>query len=123
LSWTGYTHQWRTCNPAYAKFCMASCETVADRRLALRLGYRNFCVRLPEKGIDRGGFVCPPSAESGWRPTCDHCKACSGPKNGLRNASPVIVVHGLQWKIDRYRDTLADLAPDRNAGRRPLPLV
>jgi hypothetical protein len=32
--WTGYTHQFRTCNPGYARYCMASCETLADRQLA-----------------------------------------------------------------------------------------
>jgi hypothetical protein len=63
--WTGYTHQFRTCDPGYARYCMASCETVADRHLALRLGYRTFRVRLPEQPLDAGEFVCPASEEGG----------------------------------------------------------
>src|SRR5262249_1361066 len=59
--------QFRTCDPGYARYCMASCETVADRRLATHLGYRTFRVRLPEQPLDEGGFVCPAS-EAGSSP-------------------------------------------------------
>ena len=67
-----------------------------------------------EQPIDAGEFVCPASAEAGKRKTCAECKACSGAKLGGRNASPVIVVHGLDWKTKKYRDTLDNLPPDRN---------
>jgi hypothetical protein len=106
-SWTGYTHAWRTCDADYARFCMASCETIDDRRQALALGYRTFRVRLPEQSLEKGEFVCPASEEAGWQRTCEHCRACSGSKAGGRNVSPVIVVHGLGWKLSRYRETLA----------------
>jgi hypothetical protein len=106
--WTGYTHQWRTCDPAYARYCMASVEKAEDRNLALRKGYRTFRVRLPEQPIDKGEFICPASAEAGKRRTCADCKACSGSKPGGRNVSPVIIVHGLDWKVAKYRDILKD---------------
>jgi hypothetical protein len=121
-SWTGYTHQWRTCDRRFAQFCMASCETVEDRRLALEMGYRTFRVRLPEEPVDDGEFVCPASEEAGKRRTCAECKACSGSKSGGANVSPVIIVHGLAWKVTRYRQTLDNLRPDRN-GRIGLPLI
>jgi hypothetical protein len=112
--WTGYTHQFRVCDRGYARYCMASCETVEDRRLALSLGYRTFRVRLPEQPLDEGEFVCPASAEGGFRRTCEDCRACAGARAGVRNASPAIVVHGLAWKAAKYRATLAQLRPDRN---------
>jgi hypothetical protein len=107
--WTGYTHQWKSCDRAYARFCMASCETVEDRRLALKLGYRTFRVRLPEEPVEDGEFICPASEEAGRRLTCEACKACSGTKAGRRNASPVIIVHGLAWKVTKYRDRRVSL--------------
>ena len=112
--WTAYTHQWRTCDRGYARYCMASCETVEDRQAAMSLGYRTFRVRLAEQPIDAGEFVCPASAEAGKRKTCAECKACSGAKLGGRNVSPVIIVHGLDWKTKKYRGTLDNLPPDRN---------
>jgi hypothetical protein len=104
--WTGYTHAWRTCDPKYKAFCMASCETVADRREALSMGYRTFRVRLPEGAIDSGEFLCPASQEAGKRRTCAECKACSGARPGGRNVSPVIIVHGLAWKVSKFRDLM-----------------
>ena len=114
--WTGYTHQFRTCNPGYARYCMASCETVADRRLALRLGYRTFRVRLPEQPLDEGEFVCPASEEGGQRLTCAACRACAG-KGGGRDASPCIVIHEspcVPYKLRLYRDFLARRPPERS---------
>lgn len=104
--WTGYTHQWRECSPEYASYCMASCETPEDREKALAKGYRTFRVRLASQPVEKGEFVCPASAEAGKKKTCAECKACSGQKDGGRNASPVIVVHGLAWKVTRYEETL-----------------
>jgi len=113
-NWTGYTHQWRTCDRRYARVCMASCETVEDRRAAKALGYRTFRVRLPEEALDEGEFVCPASEEAGHRLTCETCKACSGAKGGGRNASPVIVVHGHNWKARAYREVMGRLGAGRD---------
>lgn len=116
--WTGYTHQWRSINPAYAKYCMASCETVQDRRLAQAIGYRTFRVRLSEETLDRGEFVCPASAEGDKRLTCAQCKACSGAKESASAASPCIILHespvthGYKERI--YRNMLASLPAERN---------
>jgi hypothetical protein len=110
--WTGYTHQWRSCAPAYAKYCMASCETVQDRRLAMAIGYRTFRVRLPEETLDRGEFVCPASAEANKRLTCAECKACSGAKDSAAAVSPCIILHespiARGYKERIYRNMLAE---------------
>lgn len=108
---TGYTHQWRVCDPAYAKYVMASCETVEDRQAAMGRGYRTFRVRLADQPLDQGEIVCPASAEAGKRRKCETCKACSGAGGGH---SPVIIVHGLSWKADKFRRTLDNLPSDRN---------
>jgi hypothetical protein len=104
--WTGYTHAWRTCDPGYARFCMASVESVEARREALAKGYRTFRVRLPEQPVDEGEFICPASEEAGKRRTCAECKACSGARPGGQAVSPVIIVHGLDWKVSKFRDLL-----------------
>jgi hypothetical protein len=114
--WTGSTHQFRTCDRGYTRYCMASCETIADRRFALRLGYRTFRVRLPEQPLDAGEFVCPASDEGGNRLTCAECRACSGAK-GTDNASPCIIVHEsptVPYKVRLYRTFLDRLPPERS---------
>jgi hypothetical protein len=93
-SYTGYTHQWQTCDPGYARFCMASVETPAQRLAAIELGYRTFRVRLPDQPLEPGEFVCAASEEAGRRLTCEQCRACSGSKSGDRNATPAIFFHG-----------------------------
>lgn len=100
--WTGYTHQWRKCDKAYAKYCMASCESVAHREEAMAMGYRTFRTRMANEPVSKGEFICPASGEGGKRLSCIDCKACSGAKNGGANASPTIIVHGLAWKIQKY---------------------
>jgi hypothetical protein len=110
--WTGYTHQWRTCEAGFARLCMASVETPAQRLEALEKGYRTFRVRLPEQPIEQGEFVCPASEEAGKRLTCMECKACSGAKVGGKNATPVIIFHGpniaANWKLRLYRQAVAE---------------
>jgi hypothetical protein len=110
--WTGYTHQWRTCETGYARFCMASVETPAQRLEALEKGYRTFRVRLPEQPIEQGEVICPASEEAGRRLTCEECGACSGAKAGGRNVTPVIYFHGpniaANWKLRLYRQAVAE---------------
>lgn len=124
--WTGYTHQWRTCHPGLARYCMASVETANQAREAWAKGWRTFRVRLEEQPVEHGEFVCPASKEGGYRKTCEECGACSGTKTGGRNASPVIVVHGSEaggyWKQRQYVQTMARLHAEEAAARRLFPL-
>jgi hypothetical protein len=126
--WTGYTHQWRRCSPAYSRFCMASVETPRQREEAMAKGYRTFRVRLAHQPILPGEFVCPASPEGGHRLTCEQCKACSGAKAHDSNASPAIIVHGSEigggWKRRIYERTMARLEmQESQAGRIPLMTV
>jgi hypothetical protein len=90
---TGYTHQWRQCDPAFAEFCMASTDSVAERREARLKGYRTFHVRALGTDKGKGEIVCPASAEAGKRTVCASCLQCGGTGNG-RTADITIVAHG-----------------------------
>jgi hypothetical protein len=111
--WTGYTHQWRTCDPVFAQWCMASCDSPADRVAARMLGYRTFRVTTHDAREDRrqNEVVCPASAEMGHRTTCDRCRACSG-TTGTAEHDVVITIHGIGAKRAR-KNVLAPVATAR----------
>lgn len=86
---TGYTHQWRTCDPRFALLCMASTDTLAEKAEAEAMGWRTFTV-LPVGAPDPAGAVhCPASAEMGKLTDCDHCQACGGWSAKAR--APVVI--------------------------------
>lgn len=92
--WTGYTHQWKTIDPAWAKLCMASADSEEDMRKAHLLGYRTFRVtQEPFQNIRGVETVCPASEEAGRKTTCIECKACMG-TSGKARASIQIAAHG-----------------------------
>ena len=97
--WTGYTHQWRDCNPNYADWCMASCDSEADRREARALGYRTYRTTAHNAFANRlaGEVVCPASHEAGQKTTCDQCRLCSGTRGQERNTDVVITLHGFAF--------------------------
>lgn len=90
---TGYTHQWRTADTRFARYCMASADTADEGREARKLGYRNFIVRPVGSAKPRGAVVCPASEEAGKRVTCADCLQCGGTDNG-RKADITIMAHG-----------------------------
>lgn len=89
------THQWRDCNPAYAAFCMASCESEAEVAEAEALGYRCFHV-TPENLDIQNHVLCPASDEAGKKTTCDSCGLCAGNYSDRSARIPHvrITVHG-----------------------------
>lgn len=92
---TGYTHQWRLCDPALRTLCMASADSVADAAEAQRAGWRTFRVAQPcDPGKTRqlAEVVCPASAEAGKKLTCSQCMACGGADG--RRGNIVINAHG-----------------------------
>lgn len=105
----GFTHQWRSADRRLADLCMASVESVEDRRRAASLGYRTFRIRLPGQPLDAGQFVCPASDEARWRRTCEACMACSGSRIGVKRASPVIFPHGTTGKAERCGEVIRGL--------------
>ena len=102
-SWTGYTHQWKRGPRGLRKFCMASCDTLAEKEEAQALGWRTFRVRQEHDPIQRDEFVCPASNEAGKRLQCATCMACCGVLRSPQAVSPTIVLHGLDWKLKLFQ--------------------
>jgi hypothetical protein len=88
---TGYTHQWRRF-PELAAWCMASCDTLADRLQARMLGFRTFRVRADTDPIADREIACPASAEMGKRTSCFDCKLCGGTRVKAKDIT--IIAHG-----------------------------
>jgi hypothetical protein len=93
---TGYTHQWRTIDPSWSAYVMASADTAADRAAANGLGYRTFRVRPAEDPIGTREITCPASDEAGKRTTCDRCALCGGNAGRLAGLKDItIAAHGV----------------------------
>lgn len=91
---TGYTHQWRTANPAFRVLVMASVDSFAEGLEARAAGWRTFRIRTEAEPLQaKAEFVCPASAEAGYRTDCATCRACGG-LDAKAKASPVIIAHG-----------------------------
>lgn len=92
-SWTGYSHQWRSCDPAFKALVMASADSEAEAVMARATGWRTFRVRAADEPLSPREFVCPASDEAGKRTDCASCRACGGTMAKAK-ASPVIIAHG-----------------------------
>ena len=90
---TGYTHQWRACDPRMASVCMASCDSIEEYVAARRNGWRGFVVRELGAAKPKGLVQCPATAGADNKVTCITCMQCGGTGNG-RTASISIEVHG-----------------------------
>lgn len=101
--WTGYTHQWRKCDPALKEYCMASVETPAQQAKARAKGWKTFRVRNDDEALEPHEFVCPASEEAGKRMKCEDCLACDGGTWNGKQVTPVIKVHGSAYKPRRFR--------------------
>jgi hypothetical protein len=89
--WTGYTHQWRTIDPSWARYVMASTDSMAERWAAEAMGYRSFRVGAEP---EYGEVICPASEEAGRKVQCIACKACMG-TSGKARAPITIAPHGV----------------------------
>lgn len=94
---TGYTHQWRNCDPKMSRYCMASCDTLADIPLAASKGYRVFYVQPKVvKPIRSVGAIkmahCPASKELGKVTTCKNCMVCGGNRSSFKS-NVTIMLH------------------------------
>jgi len=93
IRYLGYTHQWRTCDPELARYCMASVDSPEEYGEARAAGWRTFRVRTSDQPLDRGEIVCPASAEAGKRAVCADCSLCMG--TGRPAKSIAIIAHGV----------------------------
>jgi hypothetical protein len=89
---TGYTHLWRT-YPELADFCMASCDSEADRVMAKALGFRTYRVRPKGQPKMDGEGHCPAGAEMGKAVQCAYCLLCGGHRSNAK-ADITIEAHG-----------------------------
>lgn len=100
----GYTHRWRSCDPGFARYCMASVESTTDYVHAMARGYRPFLV-VPA-GTARADIRKDITA--GTPTPCVHdidgtqCDACPTPCNGTtwtsRKAGIYVIAHGRNAK-------------------------
>lgn len=75
---TGYTHFWRSSDPAYSQFLMASVEDLAGEMLAQSLGYRTYRVlrkHETEHEVSERSILC---LEKSAGLSCADCLVCSG---------------------------------------------
>lgn len=91
---TGYTHQWRSCDPAFASICMASVETEEDAIIARSMGYRTFRVKKPSEQIQPSETMCLNTTVG---MTCKQCLLCN-----TQNGDIVINAHGNKRAVNEY---------------------
>lgn len=100
---TGYTHLWRQF-PMLSAFCMASCDSEADREEAKILGFRTFRVRGKDDPKLAGEGHCPSSDEMGKAVQCVDCMLCGGHRSKAK-ADLTIISHGTGSKwFDRQKE-------------------
>ena len=98
---TGYTHQWRQDRFAYLnEYCMASCETPEDVKLANSLGFRSFRTIVEDEPSLNGEITCMYETN---QVQCATCGLCSG-RAAKTKLNISIQVHGLKYRIDRYKE-------------------
>lgn len=96
---TGYTHQWQACDSRFARYCMASADSVQEAEQARAMGYRTFRVGTAAERIVKGTeFLCPASKEAGVKTNCAACLACGG-TSSPNKASVFIPAHGAAGKV------------------------
>lgn len=96
--WTAYTHQWRRPGTFrdFARWCMASVDSEAQRLEARALGWRTFRVRSAGESLDlRSEVVCPHEVDADVH--CAECSLCRGNRRAAK--SIVVTVHGtgVKW--------------------------
>lgn len=102
--WTGYTHQWNRKGMGHLRsVCMASCDTPDQQLQAAANGWRTFRTMMEGETKAKGEFVCPASVEAGAKKQCTDCLACDGIGSNGRRANPVILAHGVQHKVNKYK--------------------
>lgn len=106
--WTGYTHQWASCDPRFKRVLMASVDTPAEWSAAQGAGWRTFRVRAKHDALlGDGEVICPASAEGEHRATCQTCELCRGQANPARSVA--IIAHGNTGQVANFYRKRAEL--------------
>ncbi|MFW6024982.1 MAG: hypothetical protein ACOCRX_01440 [Candidatus Woesearchaeota archaeon] len=98
-NYTGYTHNWKNCNPDLKKYCMASVELQKEYKQAKAMGWRTFRIKTIDDNKMDNEIVCPASIKDNIN--CSKCNLCSG-KTNKTNKDIAITVHGANFKIQRF---------------------
>lgn len=85
---TGYTHQWKTCDPKYQLILMASTDTPRETAQAQAKGWRTFRVRPLGTPVLPGEVPCANVRDI----QCDECGLCCG--LSITAKSVTIEAHG-----------------------------
>ena len=93
---TGYTHQWKT-HPKMADYCMASVESLEERREAKALGFRTYRVTTDSERIVHEEVMCPGAKTTGVGLTCIDCGHCNGNSTDL-SGDVINPIHGTRAK-------------------------
>ena len=93
--YTGYTHQWETCNPEYSKYLMASIDHSNSKEQAISKGYRTYRILSELDTLDDDEIMCPHPAVQ-----CADCRLCSG--NGIKAKNIAVRISGPKSKISQY---------------------
>jgi hypothetical protein len=88
---TGYTHQWRDCDPEYRQYLMASVQSLAEAVEAWALGWRTYRVDLEGTGPQVGEITCPEQTQG---ISCDNCRLCGGTRKQAKNIVIKPIVKG-----------------------------
>lgn len=96
---TGYTHQWRTCDPDFATICMASVESESDAIQAHAMGYKTFRVKSPSEPKLPNEIVCLNTTVG---VACKQCTMCNTTSGDI-----VIDVHGNRRALSKYSEIRA----------------
>lgn len=95
---TGYTHQWRTCDQRWQKYCHASVESLEDMVEAQKMNWTTFRIKLPGETLDPSEMICRNQENAFVK--CTNCRLCSGNKTG-KNIT--VDVHGAAYKINHFK--------------------
>jgi hypothetical protein len=94
-SWTGYTHQWKSCDQRFKSIVMASADFPQDRDLALKMGWKYFTGVDSYDNLPENTIICHNDTKS--KRTCEDCGLCSGNMSPLKKNGIAIKLHG--WKV------------------------
>lgn len=100
LGFTGYTHQWRTCDQAMKRYCMASVDSEEEQFEAEAMGWRTYRVREEDEPLLDNEIDCPHDDYI----KCENCLLCKGESNGRNIAIPI---HGAANRRKAFRDLRA----------------
>ena len=95
--YTGYTHQWETCNPAYSKYLMASIDHTNSKEKAISKGYRTYRILGELDMLGEDEIMCPHDSTG---VQCADCRLCSG--NGVKAKNIAVRVSGPKNKVSQY---------------------